>query len=129
LAKVAKKYELEQPWNTRWLGNFVQQSQIGSLELTLVDFVRHLIAQAAGDECRKFWRRQTYFLALLRYCASFGDGKRIFWQPHEHRKLLAERTQRELKKGQLCISMGGCAKHALAYARKYRIDWDRFLVR
>ena len=48
------------------LGNFVQQSQIGSLELTLVDFVRHLIAQAAGDECRKFWRRQTYFLALLR---------------------------------------------------------------
>jgi hypothetical protein len=33
--------------------------------------------------------------------------------PHERRKLLAERTQRELKKGQLCISTGGCAKHAL----------------
>ena len=33
--------------------------------------------------------------------------------PHERRKLLAERTQRELKKGQLCISTGGCAKRAL----------------
>jgi hypothetical protein len=35
--------------------------------------------------------------------------------PHERRKLLAERTQRELKKGQLCISTGGCAKHALVH--------------
>ena len=33
--------------------------------------------------------------------------------PHERRKLLAERTQRELKKSQLCMSTGGCAKHAL----------------
>ena len=35
--------------------------------------------------------------------------------PHERRKLLAERTQREQKKGQLCISTGGCAKHALVH--------------
>ena len=57
LAKAAKQYEAEQPGEqdeTVCLGNFVQQSQIGSLELTLVDFVRHLIAHAAGDECRKF---------------------------------------------------------------------------
>ena len=32
--------------------------------------------------------------------------------PHERRKLLAERTQRELKKGELCISTGDCANHA-----------------
>jgi hypothetical protein len=35
--------------------------------------------------------------------------------PHERWKLLAERTQRELKKGQLCMSAGGCAKHALVH--------------
>ena len=38
--------------------------------------------------------------------------------PHERRKLLAERTQRELKKVQLCISTGGCAKHALCVCKE-----------
>ena len=39
----------------------------------------------------------------------------IHASPHERRKLLSERTQRELKKGELCISTGGCAKHALVH--------------
>ena len=65
-AKSLSWKHIESQDGTIGLGNFVQQTQIGSLELTLVDFVRHLHAQAAGDECRKFWRRQTYFLALLR---------------------------------------------------------------
>ena len=37
--------------------------------------------------------------------------------PHERRKVLAERTPRELKKGQLCISTGGCAKQALVHVQ------------
>ena len=37
--------------------------------------------------------------------------------PHERQKLLADRTQRELKKGQLCISTGGCAKQALVHVQ------------
>jgi hypothetical protein len=35
--------------------------------------------------------------------------------PHERKKLLADRTQREQMKGHLCISTGGCAKQALVH--------------